>query len=112
MSAVKPIEVNFNKIGDSLISIQNQFDVYQNACFIQRSQEFFSLELCGEAGELANLEKKRLKGKEIQRERLAEEAADVFIALCNYANSAGINLGEAVALKLDEIEKRRLNGTF
>lgn len=87
--------------------IQHNFDAYQNACFPVRSPEFFCLELCGEAGELANLEKKRWKGKSIADERIADEAADVFIALCNYANARGINLAEAVGLKLAAIEKKR-----
>ncbi|HOK14577.1 MAG TPA: hypothetical protein PK007_06595, partial [Candidatus Kapabacteria bacterium] len=70
--------------------------------------EFFCLELNGEAGELANLEKKIWKGKLVQLEQVADEAADTFIALLNYANSRKINLAEAVAKKLKIIEQKRV----
>ncbi|MBI5154506.1 hypothetical protein HZA57_04640, partial [Candidatus Poribacteria bacterium] len=39
---------------------------------------------------------------------LADEAADVLIAVVNYANARGMDLGAAVATKLHEIERRRL----
>jgi NTP pyrophosphatase (non-canonical NTP hydrolase) len=88
-------------------AIQREFDRYQLAFFPARTPEFFCLELCGEAGELANLEKKRWKGKDIDDNRIADEAADVFIALCNYANARGVNLAAAVGDKLRHIEARR-----
>ncbi len=88
-------------------AIQQGFDNYQNSGFEARSPEFFCLELCGEAGELANLEKKKWKGKSIKKEWLEDEAADVLIALCNYSNARGINLAEAVASKLKAIETKR-----
>ena len=83
-----------------LPSIQHQFGAYQNAFFAERPREFFALELCGEAGELANLEKKRWRGQEIEIGRFEEEAADVVIALVNYCNSAGLDLSAAVAQKV------------
>lgn len=91
----------------NLASIQGDFNSYQEACFTQRPSEFFSLELCGEAGELANLEKKSWKGKEIPAERFADEAADVLIALMNYANARNVSLADAVMEKLCIIEERR-----
>lgn len=94
-------------IQDSLHRVQALFDQYQQAKFTQRPPEFFCLELCGEAGELANLQKKRWKGKDIDQGHLADEAADVLIALMNYANAADINLAEAVAGKLRRIEEKR-----
>ncbi|MBU3698459.1 MAG: hypothetical protein FGM33_00400 [Candidatus Kapabacteria bacterium] len=87
--------------------VQRAFDAYQQECFIERPGEFFSLELCGEAGELANLEKKRWKGNEIPHDRLADEAADVFIALMNYANARDIDLASAVCEKLTRIRPSR-----
>ncbi|MBI3260188.1 MAG: hypothetical protein HYZ54_12060 [Ignavibacteriae bacterium] len=87
--------------------IQEGFESYQNSGFTERSPEFFCLELCGEAGELANLEKKKWKGKSIVKELLEDEAADVLIALCNYSNARGINLAKAVASKLRVIETKR-----
>ncbi len=91
-----------------LQEIQSGFDDYQNKFFEKRSPEFFCLELNGEAGELANNEKKQWKGREIDHSAFADEAADVFIALMNYANSRGINLSEAVINKLQYIENKRL----
>jgi NTP pyrophosphatase (non-canonical NTP hydrolase) len=90
-----------------LTLIQTLFDNYQNSSFTKRPPEFFCLELCGEAGELANLEKKKWKGKDIEQFKIDDEAADVFIALANYCNSRGINLGMAVKSKLARIEEKR-----
>ncbi len=87
--------------------IQSNFDAYQNECFDKRSPEFFCLELNGEAGELANLEKKSWKGKIVPIERFEDEAADVMIALINYANARGISLGKSVHKKLISIEEIR-----
>lgn len=87
----------------NLPKVQQSFDGYQRACFLDRPAEFFALELCGEAGELANLVKKQWKGRAIDAHRLADEAADVLISLMNYCNAAGIELGPAVADKLSRI---------
>ncbi len=92
---------------DSLKIIQSEFDSYQNNYFPKRTPEFFCLELNGEAGELANAEKKLWKGKNVENSLLEDEAADVFIALMNYSNSRKINLGEAVKEKLIKIEEKR-----
>ncbi|GAB5464827.1 MAG: hypothetical protein Kapaf2KO_02630 [Candidatus Kapaibacteriales bacterium] len=90
-----------------LKSIQEGFDSYQNAYFETRSPEFFCLELNGEAGELANLEKKQWKGREIDHDRFGDEAADVLIALMNYCNARNVSLGQCVATKLQKIETKR-----
>lgn len=87
--------------------LQSRFAAYQHEHFPERVPEFFCLELCGEAGELANLEKKRWKGIEIPLDKLADEAADVLIALVNYANACNIDLAAAVTAKLNTIEKTR-----
>ena len=91
--------------------IQGGFDAYQRACFPSRPPEFFALELTGEAGELANNEKKAWKGRPVAEETFADEAADVFIALMNYCNARGVDLGEAVARKVRTIDERRRQGT-
>lgn len=95
-----------------LKKILNEFDVYQSSAFVTRKPEFFALEVCGEVGELANLEKKiwRDPARTDVLDKCAEEAADVFIALCNYCNSRQIDLEATVKEKLVEIEKRRLQG--
>ena len=90
-------------VSTNVVSVQKAFDAYQNECFTARPPEFFCLELCGEAGELANLEKKLWKGASIPMEHVNDEAADVFISLMNYANARGIDLASAVADKLSRI---------
>ena len=103
--------------------VQQAFDDYQQECFIERPPEFFALELTGEAGELtgeagelANLVKKQWKDKEAGRQgdeatrrsnEIAEEAADVLIALMNFCNAQGVDLGPAVAEKLEKIKPSR-----
>lgn len=91
---------------------QQSFLDYQLRAFGQRSASFFALELAGECGELANLEKKlwRDPEREIDAQHLADEAADVFIALMNYCNARGIALEPAVHSKLERIESRRQQG--
>lgn len=97
-----------NNLIDNINIVQNGFDAYQNDCFEKRPSHFFCLELNGEAGELANLEKKEWKGKAVEFDRFEDEAADVFIALMNYCNSKGIELGKAVNTKLLNIEEKRM----
>lgn len=92
----------------NIAASQLEFDKYQKQCFPERPPEFFCLELNGEAGELANKEKKIWKGLDIPHEDLADEAADVFIALMNYSNSRNIDLCKAVAHKLKKIEDKRV----
>lgn len=86
-----------------LAPIQQAFDAYQTACFVARPPEFFALELSGETGELANLEKKRWRGTPVDEAHVADEAADVLISLMNFCNARGINLADAVAAKLPRI---------
>lgn len=107
----KQYPVQLNILLDLMIStvsdIQNGFDEYQKQCFTARSPEFFCLELNGECGELANLEKKSWKGRDIVHSKFEDEAADVFIALMNYCNARNINLQKAVSEKLMTIENMR-----
>lgn len=91
-----------------LRELQRQFKEYQEHAFPERPARFFSLELCGEAGEIANLEKKDWKGVKIVPADLAEEAADTAIALLNYANAREIDLAVEVERKMSKIENLRL----
>lgn len=102
------LEELINSIESNLEQIQQKFKAYQDNHFYQRGPEFFCLELNGEAGELANLEKKQWKGREVSLSDYEDESADVFIALMNYVNSRNINLKFAVIDKLKKIEKIRL----
>ena len=103
-----PIEEASLNVRNHLQEIQIIFDEYQKQCFVERSSEFFCLELNGEAGELANLEKKAWKGREVDMESFCDEAADVLIAIMNYSNAKKIDLGKAVRKKLTKIEAARL----
>jgi len=98
-----------SQIDDNLPVIQQGFDYYQEQFFKKKPPEFFCLELNGEAGELANLEKKLWKGRTISEDDLSDEAADVFIALINYCNSRNINLSSSLIKKLKIIEEIRLS---
>jgi NTP pyrophosphatase (non-canonical NTP hydrolase) len=97
-----------SQVEQGLDPIQQAFDAYQSTCFIPRPPEFFALELSGETGELANLEKKRWRGTPVDEAHVADEAADVLISLMNFCNARGINLAEAVALKLPRIKPSAL----
>ncbi len=94
-------------VSSNLPEILAYFDKYQSEFFPKRTPEFFCLELNGEAGELANFEKKIWKGKKVAKEELAEEAADVFIALVNYVNTRKIDLTVSLLKKLNRIEEKR-----
>ena len=93
---------------DGLRTLQAEFDRYQRAAFPHRSSRFFALELAGETGELANLEKKAWKGRAVDPADFEDEAADVCIALLNFANSREIDLAAAVREKMGRIDARRL----
>ena len=91
-----------------LRTLQTEFSRYQDAAFPDRPARFFALELAGETGELANLEKKVWKGRTVAEAHFEDEAADVCIALLNYANSRGIDLARAVDEKMRLIDRRRM----
>lgn len=95
-----------------IAAVQRSFDAYQMEAFGQREAAFFALELAGECGELANLEKKiwRDPTRPVEFEPLADEAADVLIALLNYCNARKIDLEAAARSKLERIEGRRQAG--
>lgn len=88
-------------------TLQGEFRRYQEAAFPRRPPRFFALELAGEAGELANLEKKAWKGRSVAREEFANEVADVCIALLNFANSREIDVAASVRAKMSRIDRRR-----
>ncbi|MXW16491.1 MAG: hypothetical protein F4139_11120 [Gemmatimonadetes bacterium] len=90
-----------------LRALQTEFRRYQKAAFPTRPPRFFALELAGETGELANLEKKVWKGRRVDEADFVDEAADVCIALLNFANSRGIDLAAAVERKMRHIDTRR-----
>ena len=92
---------------DGLATLQTEFLRYQKAAFPHRPPRFFALELAGETGELANLEKKVWKGRRVDEADFVDEVADVCIALLNFANSRGIDLAAAAERKMRRIDRRR-----
>ena len=90
-----------------LRKLQAEFMSYQRAAFPERPPRFFALELAGETGELANLEKKVWKGRHVDEAAFTDEAADVCIALLNFANSREIDLAGAVEQKMRRIDSGR-----
>jgi len=112
VSQLGEIETLTPPLVQGLSQTQAAFLDYQLRAFGQRSASFFALELAGECGELANLEKKLWRDPERPHDpqHLADEAADVFIALMNYCNARGIALEAAVESKLTRIEERRRQG--
>ena len=90
-----------------LRSLQEEFMCYQDAAFPRRSTRFFALELAGETGELANLEKKEWKGRPVDEAAFVDEVADVCIALLNFANGRGVDLAGAVDRKMRIVDAKR-----
>lgn len=93
---------------EGLKKLQKEFEDYQSKAFPTREPRFFALELAGEVGELANLEKKEWKGKKINDSDFLDETADTMIALMNYANSKGVDLSSAVSEKMKKIDEKRI----
>jgi NTP pyrophosphatase (non-canonical NTP hydrolase) len=67
---------------------------------------FLALAICGEAGELANLIKKRWQGDPVDRDHLRDEIADIRIYLEHLAHHLEIDVDEACNAKLDVVVAR------
>lgn len=63
--------------------------------------------MAGEAGEACNVVKKTFRGDDVAKDALAKELADVVIYADLLAKAAGINLGEAVIDKFNEVSLKR-----
>ncbi len=67
---------------------------------------FLALAVCGEAGELANLIKKRWQGDNVDRDLLRDEIADIRIYLEHLAHHLEIDIDEACNAKLNVVAGR------
>lgn len=67
---------------------------------------FCAMGLAGEAGEVANLYKKLMRGQKIDAQEIHYELADVLSYLYVLAFELGIDLDAKLAEKLDIYEKR------
>ena len=102
---------------DSIREIQAQcqadsefwFATFENPVY--QSLPLQTLALCGEAGELANLVKKLVRGDldpkdDAVVQAIADEVVDVLIYLANVANILNLDLGEGYDIKR-EFNSRR-----
>lgn len=67
---------------------------------------FFALAICGEAGELANLVKKRWRGEEVDPNDIRDEIADIRIYIEHLARHLHIDLDRACENKLNVVSER------
>jgi len=69
------------------------------------NMKFYTLELAGEVGEMANIIKKMWRSGESAElwESLEEEAADVLISYLLFLNSSGIDINTAFEKKIDKL---------
>lgn len=67
---------------------------------------FLALAICGEAGELANLIKKRWRGDDVDPFHIEDELADIRIYLEHIARHLQIDLDQACETKLDLVAER------
>jgi len=89
-------EANFNRKQEAIFP-SHDWTLAQWACA-----------MAGEAGEACNVVKKIFRGDtDITKEMLAKELADVIIYADLLAHAAGINLGEAVIDKFNEVSNKK-----
>jgi len=67
---------------------------------------FLALAICGEAGELANVIKKKWQGDEVDRDHLRDEIADIRIYLEHLAHHLEIDIDQVCDAKLDVVAAR------
>lgn len=71
----------------------------------------WSLALCGEAGELANLTKKTfLHGHPYDPEKVKEELGDILWYVAVYAENIGADLGEIAQMNVEKLRRRYPDG--
>ena len=67
---------------------------------------FLALAICGEAGELANLIKKKWRGDEIDDSEIVDEMADIRIYLEHLARLLNVDLDRVCDMKVDIVSER------
>lgn len=97
----------------------NAFDLYQRLAARTRNKDItvteefanYALGLCGEAGEVGDLIKKRIfHGHQLDVDDLMKELGDVLWYLSNVATLAGIDLSEVATKNIDKLNKRYKDG--
>lgn len=99
--------VTFNTLRDANVNRQKEWPGNEHA-----DVAFRTIEVAGEAGELAEAVKKFLraergiKGSTATRDDVASEMGDLLVSLDLLANQMGINLGEAVRAKFNATSEK------
>lgn len=92
-----------------IIALHRRMTAHLFPTFCSTDERFLALALCGEAGELANLIKKRWRdGKDLQAE-CRDEIADIRVyleLLAKCFNIEGTKLDAQVQNKLERVMKR------
>jgi NTP pyrophosphatase (non-canonical NTP hydrolase) len=80
----------------------------------QKQLEYSILSLNGEAGELANLFKKKVYHNKpgIDTESFVDEASDILWYLACFADSLGITLSDIATYNIQKLEKRYNEGMY
>ena len=76
------------------------------------SAQDWACAMAGECGEVCNLIKKMRRGEVVDAKMIADEIADLVIYADLLAARLGINLGEAVRNKFNEVSNRIGSSTF
>lgn len=75
--------------------------------------EFYAIALAGEAGELLNVIKKVKRGDfQIDKEKVAEETADVITYAFLLLSELGLDTEEVIMKKFEKVNKRISQGGF
>ena len=80
---------------------------------VDSSDLFFGTAIAGEVGELCNFIKKERRDKTDFSQEIAEECADIIAYISVFAEKRGIDLGQAVTDKFNEVSRRKeVNSRF
>ena len=99
-----------------------EFDVYQDLAMHtakdfgdkQKQLEYSILSLSGEAGELANLLKKKVYHNKpgITNDSFIEEASDILWYLACFADALGIRISDIATYNIKKLEARYSEGKY
>jgi NTP pyrophosphatase (non-canonical NTP hydrolase) len=100
----------------NLFKLHEKMTAHLFPAYSSTDERFLALALCGEAGELANLIKKRWRDGADLSEEIRDELADIRVYLELLAKCFGIEgskLDERVGQKLEKVvKKHKLGGTI
>ena len=69
---------------------------------------YLCLAMCGECGEVANLQKKMIRDKTDHTERILEELGDVLYYVATYAEKLGSSLDQIAHANLEKLKEHKL----